>query len=499
MMPGRTWNRVLLLALFVMFSLNTWLVRILVTVSDSDGSGDSDSKSLVKQRDTLLDTVHVLQAKCKGDFFNVDQQQVNSPTDDKAENTDVCLQQVHVDSKDAIILGHQRNTKGFLTIGIPTVKREKKLYIQETLNSLIEHSTRQDRKDVVIVIFAADFNNDYNNHIKDLVESNFKEYVNDGFIQVIKAPESFYPPLENLKQNFGDELERVIWRSKQVVDYAYLFSYSIDVAQYYIQLEDDVIATPNYVQSIREYIDLNQNEQWVCLEFSELGFIGKLFRSSMLQRLSQFVMFFFEEQPIDYLFKYFNLLHAQQKSFLRAPSIFQHIGTISSLRDKEQVAQDRFFETKRRAHGDSNNPPARVFSNMTPFSMYLPNLAYSNQPGYFWGKAPISAGDYLLIVFDQPVRLKRVLVDTGSDAHPQDILQAGVLEVSRKILPSSPTKGTPVCTEYEKLGKFTEKGQIDVDDLEKTLGYDVVCLRITMIRSQVQWLVVQEIAVWTAW
>ena len=377
------------------------------------------------------------------------------------------------------------------------MKREKKLYIQETLNSLIEHTSRQDRKDVVIVIFAADFNEAYNDHIKNLVQNNFKEYVNEGFIQVVTASESFYPPLSNLKQNFGDELERVIWRSKQVVDYAFLFSYSIDISQYYLQLEDDVIATPKFVQSIREFIDVNQNEQWVCLEFSELGFIGKLFRSSMLSRLAQFVMFFYEEQPIDYLFKYFNLLHAQQKSFLRAPSIFQHIGTHSSLRDKEQVVQDRFFETRQRAHSDSNNPPAKIYSNITPFSMYLPNLAYSNQPGYFWGKAPISAGDYLLVVFDQPTRLRRVVVETGSESHPQDVLQAGVLEASKNKL-SSTGVGTPVCTDYEKLGKFNDKGRIDVDGLELTLSYKIVCLRVTLTRSQVQWLVVQEIAVWTA-
>ena len=385
---------------------------------------------------------------------------------------------------------------GFLTIGIPTVKRDKKLYLQDTLNSLIEHTSIADRRGVVIVIFAADFNEDYNNDIKDLVQDNFADYVREGFIQVVTAPESFYPPLNNLKRNFGDELERVLWRSKQVVDYAFLFSYSVDISQYYLQLEDDVIATPNYVQSVREYIEVNKDAHWVSLEFSELGFIGKLFRSSSMQRLAQFALFFFDEQPIDYLFKYFNLLHAQQKSFLRAPSIFQHIGTHSSLKDKEQVVQDRFFETKKRAHPESDNPPAKAYSNITPFSMYMPQLAYSDQPGYFWGKAPISAGDFLLVIFERPVRLKRVLIVTGCDAHPQDSLQAGVLEASRNKL-SGPAKAQPVCIDYETLGNFRPGGKIDKDDLESTLQYDVVCLRMTLTRSQVQWLVVDEIAVWT--
>ena len=37
---SRSWNRVLVFALFVMFSLNTWLVRLLLTVSGKNCSLD---------------------------------------------------------------------------------------------------------------------------------------------------------------------------------------------------------------------------------------------------------------------------------------------------------------------------------------------------------------------------------------------------------------------------------------------------------------------------
>lgn len=43
---------------------------------------------------------------------------------------------------------------------------------------------------------------------------------------------------------------------------------------------------------------------WAVLEFSELGFIGKLFRATDLPKLSKFMMTFYEEQPVDWLIRF---------------------------------------------------------------------------------------------------------------------------------------------------------------------------------------------------
>jgi len=72
--------------------------------------------------------------------------------------------------------------------------------------------------------------------------------------------------------------ERVRWRAKQVVDYAALFAFSAGQSEYYLQLEDDVLCAPGYVSDIRQFIEKHQRTVWAMLEFSELGFIGKLFR-----------------------------------------------------------------------------------------------------------------------------------------------------------------------------------------------------------------------------
>ena len=52
-------------------------------------------------------------------------------------------------------------------------------------------------------------------------------------------------------------------------------------SQYYIQLEDDVIAKSGFLEFIMEKINA-QIDDWFLLEFSNLGFIGKLFKSQSL-------------------------------------------------------------------------------------------------------------------------------------------------------------------------------------------------------------------------
>jgi len=55
-------------------------------------------------------------------------------------------------------------------------------------------------------------------------------------------------------------------------------------SKYYIQIEDDVIAKTGYMEFINKTIisNVDVKPKWFSLQFSNLGFIGKLFRSSAL-------------------------------------------------------------------------------------------------------------------------------------------------------------------------------------------------------------------------
>ena len=235
---------------------------------------------------------------------------------------------------------------GFLTIGIPSIKRANGMsYLLDTLRSIVEHTSPRDKDMTVVVVFLADFDTEYNSQAIANISSLFMPYIKSGFLQVIQASRTFYPPLTNLKRNFGDQPDRIYWRSKQNIDFAFMFIYGRNVSDYYIQLEDDVTCASNFVPKIREFI-IYTRRQWVVLEFSELGFIGKLFKSSDLEKLAQYLITFYDEQPVDWLIRWFRMTLGQDHPILRKPTLFQHQGKISSRYydgHNQNRLQDKFF------------------------------------------------------------------------------------------------------------------------------------------------------------
>lgn len=43
-----------------------------------------------------------------------------------------------------------------------------------------------------------------------------------------------------------------------------------------VQLEDDIVAKPNYLSTMKNFALQQPSEDWMILEFSQLGFIGRL-------------------------------------------------------------------------------------------------------------------------------------------------------------------------------------------------------------------------------
>lgn len=96
-------------------------------------------------------------------------------------------------------------------------------------------------------------------------------------IDIISPPASFYPDFEKLRLTLSDPLERVRWRSKQCLDFAFLMMYSYPKGIFYVQLEDDILAKPNFLSTMKD-VALKRtanNQEWFVLDFCQLGFIGK--------------------------------------------------------------------------------------------------------------------------------------------------------------------------------------------------------------------------------
>lgn len=228
----------------------------------------------------------------------------------------------------------------FLAIGIPTVQRTFKnkteSYLDATLNSLFTSGiSEDDLKDILIVVFLADTEESARTSVKQELLANFGKYVEMNVIHVVSAPPSFYPRLKGLLSTLGDGPERMYWRSKQSMDYVFMFYYSHGLAHYYIHLEDDVATEPNALSQIREFIDLRGNNKWDVLTFSKWGFIGKLFHGEDLRMLGHFIATFYNEMPCDWLL-YFYVQSRGGKALLQdeknmwKKELFHHIGNQSS-------------------------------------------------------------------------------------------------------------------------------------------------------------------------
>ncbi|XP_050411919.2 alpha-1,3-mannosyl-glycoprotein 4-beta-N-acetylglucosaminyltransferase C [Patella vulgata] len=380
------------------------------------------------------------------------------------------------------------NRKGFLTIAIPTVSRKGAVYIYSTLESLINDG---DNSEITIVILLADTNQFYNEELAKNITNKYKELVTRKVIHFVKIPPRYYPDFNNLEITFNDPLKRVQWRSKQNLDYAYVMTYSANLSQYYMQLEDDVIATERYLKKIKDFIDEHSDKKWVMLDFTGMGFIGKLYRSRDVLKLATVLKTFYNEKPCDFLMYDFLTMMLQTQIYLRVPKLFKHLGVHSSLStNKRKEDKDIFFERKMNVlRGD--NPPADLFTSLQAYLPHTLSKVYEGKyaDAIFWSYSPKS-GDSVVIAFKEQQLLDRIVIITGFVNSTRDRLKKGTLESGTIVRRTKP--GHITCSETRILGVFSG-GIIGVNI---TNSYPVACVVIRITGAQSDWILFRSVAIY---
>ncbi|XP_042325619.1 alpha-1,3-mannosyl-glycoprotein 4-beta-N-acetylglucosaminyltransferase-like protein MGAT4D [Sceloporus undulatus] len=407
-----------------------------------------------------------------------------------------------------IIIGQGRAGVS-LVMGIPTVRRRKHNYLMNTLNSLFYEMSEEQKNNCVVVVFVAEVDSEYINSTAESIRKNFPNEVLSGILEVIAPPAFYYPEFSNLKETFGDSKERVRWRTKQNLDYSFLMLYAQPKGRFYLQLEDDIIAGPEYIQIINDFAKQQESQEWMILEFSQLGFIGKLFRCRDLPLIVDFFLMFYKDKPIDWLLDHLlgvkvcnpekDARHCErQKDSLRIrykPSLFQHVGLHSSLAGKIQYLKDKdFFRNSLfKAHA---NPPAKVSTSLKAFKHFTLEKAYRGVE-CFWAFAPV-AGDYILFSFQQPLELKSYLFRSGNLEYPGDKL----LNTTVDVLPDGETdlqsaegklqdlQHVKTSDGYFQIGTF-ENGKAD-GIISPALGR-IQALRLSIHSSSSTWVLLSEI------
>ncbi|XP_043928129.1 alpha-1,3-mannosyl-glycoprotein 4-beta-N-acetylglucosaminyltransferase A [Protopterus annectens] len=394
-----------------------------------------------------------------------------------------------------------------IVMGIPTVKRKVKSYLAETVHSLIDKLSPEEKLDSVIVVFVGETDLDYVHSVVEGLEKGFSVEINSGLLEVISPPASYYPDWSDLKETFGDSKERVKWRTKQNLDYCFLMMYAQKKGTFYVQLEDDIVAKPHYFSTMKNFALQLSSEDWMVLEFSQLGFIGKMFQAPDLTLIVEFIFMFYKEKPIDWLLDHIlwvkvcnpekDAKHCdRQKSNLRIrfrPSLFQHVGLHSSLAGKIQKLTDKDF-LKPLLHKVHVNPPAEVFTSMKVYQGHSLEKTYMGED-YFWAITPI-AGDYILFKFDKPVKMERYLFRSGNPEHPGDKLMNTTIEVlpfkSEELEAKQETKNKYLRTEdgFFRIGKF-ENGLAE-GTVDASLN-PVMQLRLFTLKDSSVWAILSEI------
>uniref|UniRef100_A0A673G941 Alpha-1,3-mannosyl-glycoprotein 4-beta-N-acetylglucosaminyltransferase B-like n=1 Tax=Sinocyclocheilus rhinocerous TaxID=307959 RepID=A0A673G941_9TELE len=400
----------------------------------------------------------------------------------------------HEGSLKPIVHLGQRRTGVSLVLGVPTVHRQKQSYLVNTLQSLLYDLSTAERKDIVIVVFVAETNATFVNAVVQTVQTNLPDAVRSGVIEVISPSPHYYPDFSILKETFGDPKERVRWRTKQNLDYSFLMLYAQSKGTYYVQLEDDIVAKQGFFQSMKKYIEQVLSEEWLFLEFSQLGFIGKLFRTSDLPMIVEFFLMFHKDKPIDWLLDHIlwvkvcnpekDLKHCNnEKARLKRaykPSLFQHVGLHSSLPGKIQNLKDKDFGNQVLFKGHYN-PPAELSSSIEKYLSHTLERAY-NGDDFFWGLTP-KRRDYILITFTTPQAVKGYFFRSGNIETNGDRFYNTTVEV----LPNN-VSVMPKMSVF--LGSF--KNGMAEGEVDGALG-EIVAMRLLVHSDSDVWVLLSEV------
>ncbi|KAL7078399.1 hypothetical protein ACQ4LE_002181 [Meloidogyne hapla] len=140
-----------------------------------------------------------------------------------------------------------------IVLMIPSTYREGQNYLINTTQNLLNNIAEEELHLIQIIILISENPWDVKmkekkENITKLINKNFKKEINKGILEVISPPIEFFPPnLEKTKPTLGDPPLRMIWRTKQNLDYAFAMLHVLNSkpnTKYYVQLEDDIITVP---------------------------------------------------------------------------------------------------------------------------------------------------------------------------------------------------------------------------------------------------------------
>ncbi len=192
---------------------------------------------------------------------------------------EACLARIRYPDREAALFCGTRNRERrrraspsldpTLVVGMTSVTRERHAdaganadpvaYVHDTVTMLFNRSRKDDQDNMVVVVALMDLDRRAAEKVARQLCTKFRLRVDSARLLVVIPPDNIYPPalreaLESQNGSADDEQSSLVaghhppplthhiskgvlaWRSKLVLDYAFLFSYSTGIAEYFINL-----------------------------------------------------------------------------------------------------------------------------------------------------------------------------------------------------------------------------------------------------------------------
>ena len=294
------------------------------------------------------------------------------------------------------------------------------------------------------------------------------------------------------------------------------------LAPYYLQIEDDINFAANWISKITGFLTSSfppsyrskENAPWRLIDFSQLGFIGKMFQANELTRLAQFLLLFYDQMPCDILLGQWVLAMTQGKKieyWKSHSSLFQHVGIFRSLGGFQPLQEKKFGKGT-----IFDNPNATLVSTFALVPTYDARFIYF--PGgdpqtrndvcdftaspqkqkikrcWFWAKSP-QGGQHLTMIFQKEIAMKAFLAEFGNDAHPKDTFKSAMIQVAAESKMNNPSD--PCGQFYDLLpvdGRviYWEEGVSNPPQLPIA---NLRCLRIIALVGQTEWAIILQLQI----
>lgn len=436
--------------------------------------------------------------------------------------------------QEMVVLGRLPEPKKWLTVAMRTRSQTE----PHELAKVIQKLFLADDGMLVLIHLS-----DSTTRLTDELRKTFSSELEAGKLLAVRAPEKFYVD------------------GRPQYELAVLFAAAASLSEFYIQVEENIVAQEGFVKMLRGYVAEqtvpNVTAPWNLVSIGRDGLHRKLMRSHQLIRFAELLPIFPEVPPDSLIWDYVDVINNQSApkacyiafsatkikrsdvllQYHKAEAIIEHVGDVSSLEGKVQRIHDDYFKKHNLLSTLFDNPAADIYpggnlDQSTSTQLQALYGVHGNSPSM--GGAPaVSLGSTIFmdlvgkavleVVFRKPVSVQMLnlrmggflrpaaknkkkpeLADPDFDfVFPNAELSVGRARTGAVVAPTTGLRGKLAlpakgfCSVYEPLTNFSGREVFWRSPTSRPAA-NVECVKVTLLEAPKSSVIIRTIRVRSA-